>query len=282
MQLYGEKPVRQPPPPQSRTTCYMLVGIIFLLLLVVGGLLGVLGSKGLLSFGSGSEADETSTDPATVTQKETVTAPATSGGGGGGGTSSAEAGGQTSGEGGGSRTAAATSDRDHTGSEPTKTANVSAYSSVLSHLSKADCPNSQTSGSAPSSTGGSSTTVPSGATELSISFSSYTSSDSVDTFLEAQGLLISDYPVGSTPYAHDFVAANVDIVDGILQLKVLGGTKEGGSVSSSEVGTGERKFGDDPAKLWLTSLTSTAVDNILFGQITTRAKSTSVPGVCHG
>ncbi|ORY50677.1 concanavalin A-like lectin/glucanase domain-containing protein, partial [Leucosporidium creatinivorum] len=101
-----------------------------------------------------------------------------------------------------------------------------------------------------------------GATELSISFSSYTSSDSVASFLEAQGLAISNYDVGSTPYIHNFDAANVDIVDGVLNLMVLGGTKEGGSVSSSEV--------------------ATVVDNILFGEITTRARATKVPGVCHG
>jgi hypothetical protein len=99
----------------------------------------------------------------------------------------------------------------------------------------------QATSSAPASTftGGSSTTVPSGATELSISFASYTSSDSVVSFLEAQGLAVSNYQVGSTPYVHDFVTSNVNIVDGILQLKVLGGTREGGSVSSSEVATGE-------------------------------------------
>lgn len=115
VQLYSEKPVRQPQP-QSKTAGYLLIGIIFLLLLVVGGLLGVLGSKGMLSFGSGSAADASAAAPATVTQKETVTASATSGGEGGGG--------KTSAEGGGSRTAAATSDREQTGSGPTKTVSV--------------------------------------------------------------------------------------------------------------------------------------------------------------
>ena len=70
---------------------------------------------------------------------------------------------------------------------------------------------------------------------LNIDFSTYSSSQTVTSFLNANSLYTSDYTVQSTPLAHAFTPDNVNIADGFLQLKVSGGAS--GTVPSAEVGT---------------------------------------------
>ncbi|GAA5892004.1 hypothetical protein JCM8208_002966 [Rhodotorula glutinis] len=121
---------------------------------------------------------------------------------------------------------------------------------------------------ASSSSPSSSTSTPSSGTlpalygeQLLIDFSTFSSSDTVKGFLDAAGLAISDWPVGFEPISVMMTPDNVDIVDGALSLKVTGqpGT---GEVQSAEVATVEQ--------------------GILYGKVTTRAKASPVPGVCHG
>ncbi|KPV77949.1 glycoside hydrolase family 16 protein [Rhodotorula graminis WP1] len=97
--------------------------------------------------------------------------------------------------------------------------------------------------------------------QLLIDFSTFSSTDTVTGFLEAAGLAISDWPVGFEPISVMMTPDNVDIVDGALSLKVTGQSGTG-EVQSAEVATVEQ--------------------GILYGKVTTRAKASPVPGVCHG
>ncbi|GAA6048122.1 hypothetical protein NBRC10513_003761 [Rhodotorula toruloides] len=97
--------------------------------------------------------------------------------------------------------------------------------------------------------------------QLLVDFSTYTPSSSVSSFLTSHALEISTDPIGSTPISHTFLASNVDIVDGALRLKVTGQSGRG-DIKSAEVSTKEK--------------------GILYGRVTTRAKASPVPGVCHG
>ncbi|KAI5476568.1 glycoside hydrolase family 16 protein [Pseudohyphozyma bogoriensis] len=95
---------------------------------------------------------------------------------------------------------------------------------------------------------------------LDIDFSTFTTGDSVAKFLSGYDIAVSDYTVGTTPNEHAFVPDNVAIVDGVLQLTVSGGAGSG-TVPSAEIATNFK---------------------VLYANITTRAKASSVPGVCHG
>ncbi|KIM45489.1 glycoside hydrolase family 16 protein [Hebeloma cylindrosporum] len=60
----------------------------------------------------------------------------------------------------------------------------------------------------------------------------------VRSFLSNYGITLSNYPVSSTPVAHDFLASNVAFGDGALNLKVNAFT--GSSVHSSEIITTDK------------------------------------------
>ncbi|GAA5999937.1 glycoside hydrolase family 16 protein [Rhodotorula paludigena] len=118
---------------------------------------------------------------------------------------------------------------------------------------------------APSSTSTPQSSSPSGnlpplvGEQLLVDFTTFSSSDTVESFLTSSGLTISDWPVEFTPIPVIMAPGNVDIVDGALRLKVTAGTEP---VVSAEVVTKEEK--------------------ILYGRVTMRAKASPVPGVCHG
>ncbi|TNY23766.1 concanavalin A-like lectin/glucanase domain-containing protein [Rhodotorula diobovata] len=97
--------------------------------------------------------------------------------------------------------------------------------------------------------------------QLFVDFSTFSSSDTVESFLSKAGLVISVWPVDFTPISVMMTPDNVDIVDGALRLKVTGQTGSG-QVQSAEVATAEQA--------------------ILYGKVTTRAKASPVAGVCHG
>ncbi|KZP17208.1 glycoside hydrolase family 16 protein [Athelia psychrophila] len=92
-------------------------------------------------------------------------------------------------------------------------------------------------------------------TAVNVDFTTYTSG-SVASFLSSAGLSISDYSTDSTPQAHTFVPGNVGISNGALTLLVSGGT-----TNSAEV-VFDKTF--------------------LYGNITTRAQISTVPGTCAG
>lgn len=92
-------------------------------------------------------------------------------------------------------------------------------------------------------------------TALDIDFSKYTSG-TVASFLSAAGISISDYSVASTPDAHAFVPGNVGISNGALTLKVSGGTTNSAEIALDQT--------------------------FLYGNVTTRARISSVPGTCAG
>lgn len=94
--------------------------------------------------------------------------------------------------------------------------------------------------------------------QLFVDFSTFSSSDTVESFLSKAGLVISVWPVDFTPISVMMTPDNVDIVDGALRLKVTGQTGSG-QVQSAEVATAEQA--------------------ILYGKVTTRAKASPVAGV---
>ncbi|BGP04260.1 hypothetical protein JCM10049v2_000058 [Rhodotorula toruloides] len=112
-----------------------------------------------------------------------------------------------------------------------------------------------------SSTSSSGNLPPLVGSQLLVDFSTFAPSSSVSSFLTSHNLEISTDPIGSTPISHTFLASNVDIVDGALRLKVTGQSGKG-DIKSAEVSTKEK--------------------GILYGRVTTRAKASPVPGVCHG
>ncbi|GJN91983.1 hypothetical protein Rhopal_005011-T1 [Rhodotorula paludigena] len=95
--------------------------------------------------------------------------------------------------------------------------------------------------------------------QLLVDFTTFSSSDTVESFLTSSGLTISDWPVEFTPIPVIMAPGNVDIVDGALRLKVTAGTEP---VVSAEVVTKQ--------------------EEILYGRVTTRAKASPVPGVWSG
>lgn len=98
-------------------------------------------------------------------------------------------------------------------------------------------------------------------TPIDIDFSTYSSgSGSVSSFLSSNGLYVSSYQVGSTPSTHTFTPDNVNIANGALQMTVTGGAASGSDIKSAEVGTTQ--------------------SSILYGNITTTAKISSVEGAC--
>ncbi|GAA5936192.1 hypothetical protein JCM10213_004707 [Rhodosporidiobolus nylandii] len=63
--------------------------------------------------------------------------------------------------------------------------------------------------------------VPAGTTVVDVDFSDFDGSSTVSSFLGKHGLMVSTYgEVASEPSVHSFVGENVDIVDGVLRLKV--------------------------------------------------------------
>ncbi|GAA5854127.1 hypothetical protein JCM9279_002841 [Rhodotorula babjevae] len=153
----------------------------------------------------------------------------------------------------------ASSQDDAADSSPTRSPSVSSPAATAD-----DAPKSKSSSSSPSS----STSTPSSGSlpalygeQLHVDFSTFSSSDTVDGFLQAAGLAASDWPVAFEPVSVMMTPDNVDIVDGALSLKVTGSSGMG-EVQSAEVATVEQ--------------------GILYGKVTTRAKASPVPGVCHG
>jgi hypothetical protein len=71
---------------------------------------------------------------------------------------------------------------------------------------------------------------------------------------------ISDDHIGGDPHPHTFVKENVRLGKEGIELVVSGGLK-GGVVMASEFAT---------------------LDEMMYGSITTTAKVSPVPGVCHG
>ena len=86
---------------------------------------------------------------------------------------------------------------------------------------------------------------------LSVDFSTFASSGlTVAQFLDQHSLYASAYNVPTNypsdptadPFPHIFKAENVDIQNGYLTLKVSGGTAQGASVPSAEVGTYDKNI----------------------------------------
>ncbi|BGP21185.1 glycoside hydrolase family 16 protein [Rhodotorula toruloides] len=120
-------------------------------------------------------------------------------------------------------------------------------------------PTGSSSPSNSSSSSGTGNLPPLVGSQLLVDFSTFTSGDT-PSFLTSHSLQISTDPIGSTPISHRFLASNVDIVDGAWRLKVTGQSGNG-DIKSAEVSTKEQ--------------------GILYGRVTTRAKASPVPGVCH-
>lgn len=74
-------------------------------------------------------------------------------------------------------------------------------------------------------------------------------------------LIISTYPIGSSPYTQLYTTSNVAIERGTLQLKVPGG-QTASPILGSEI--------------------STQVEDILYGSVRTTMKASTVAGTCHG
>ncbi|GAA6018694.1 hypothetical protein JCM10207_009015, partial [Rhodosporidiobolus poonsookiae] len=155
----------------------------------------------------------------------------------------------------GSAMSAATSAESSGSGGPSK-----GQSSPSSSSDDASAPNSSATATS-SSSSSSSSLAPLVGTSLLLDFTS-SPSPSLEVYLTSNGLIISVGQILSKPVTHSFVKANVDWADGALRLKVDG---------QSEGGTEDVKSGE--------LYTEKAV---LYGTVTTRAKGSPVPGVCHG
>ncbi|KIY67690.1 glycoside hydrolase family 16 protein [Cylindrobasidium torrendii FP15055 ss-10] len=78
-------------------------------------------------------------------------------------------------------------------------------------------------------------------------------------FYRQYGFSIDEYTVGSSPYAHDFVADNVQLGDGVLEMKVSGYTS--GNILSAQITSDEAS---------------------LYGSVRVTMKSSKTAGVCEG
>ena len=76
-----------------------------------------------------------------------------------------------------------------------------------------------------------------------------------------EDLVISTYPIGSSPYTQLYTTSNVAINDGTLQLKVPGG-QTASPILGAEI--------------------STKDDDILYASVRTTFKASTVAGTCHG
>ncbi|BGP36231.1 hypothetical protein JCM10449v2_000129 [Rhodotorula kratochvilovae] len=240
---------KQALPPQG-TLSPVLIGTIAVLVLCVAVLLVVIFRQRMSSSDASTGSAGASASAGTATTRHS-TAAATTGGGGdaeeprGGGPSKTKPAASASATGGGG---GHDEDEDEDADSPKPTRSNSAPSA---------------SSTAPSSGGGNSGSLPPLAGEqLLIDFSTFSSSSgTVEAFLNAAGLTVSDWQVDFTPIPAVMSPANVDIVDGALQLKVTGQSGTG-PVQSAEVVAAE--------------------ENILYGKVTTRAKASPTKGVCHG
>ncbi|GAA5995075.1 hypothetical protein JCM5350_003995 [Sporobolomyces pararoseus] len=149
---------------------------------------------------------------------------------------------------------------DTTGSEkprPTKPQAGSSPSSTKAASSSTNNPSPTGGSSSPSSS-----LAPLYGEDLNLDFTSLTSNDQLEPYLDENRIRISTYGTVRTigPILHGFYRENVDWVDGSLRLLVRGQTGDG-EVSSGEFET---------------------QDKMLYGRVTTRMKASPVPGVCHG
>ncbi|KAI0692981.1 concanavalin A-like lectin/glucanase [Cerioporus squamosus] len=102
-------------------------------------------------------------------------------------------------------------------------------------------------------------------TTLSVDFGTFNSSGlTVANFLKQNNLSMSTYTINKTtdPYGRAFKADNLDMQDGYLTMKVVGGIPADGNVPSAGI--------------------RTADNNILYGIFNTTAITSPVAGVCHG
>lgn len=94
---------------------------------------------------------------------------------------------------------------------------------------------------------------------------SFTHSQTFDfstlTSFPTNDLVISTYPIGSSPYTQLYTTANVAVSSGSLQLKVPGG-QTASPILGAEVSTHD--------------------DDILYGSVRTMIKASTVAGTCHG
>ena len=74
-------------------------------------------------------------------------------------------------------------------------------------------------------------------------------------------LVISTYPIGSSPYTQLYTTSNVAVTSESLQLKVPGG-QTASPILGAEISTHD--------------------DDILYGSVRTILKASTVPGTCHG
>ncbi|ORY90234.1 concanavalin A-like lectin/glucanase domain-containing protein [Leucosporidium creatinivorum] len=146
------------------------------------------------------------------------------------------------------------------GAGSTTSHKASTTSKAVATGSKVKASASQTTSSAPAAITSAILKVPEGANVIKVDFGDYTSGTTSD-FLAKYNLHISAYSVASEPITHTFVPANVGIKDGKLELTVSS-AGSASDVKSAEI--------------------FTEVDNMLFLNITTRAKIGKSKGVCSG
>ncbi|GAA6011725.1 hypothetical protein JCM11491_000730 [Sporobolomyces phaffii] len=97
-------------------------------------------------------------------------------------------------------------------------------------------------------------------TTLKLDFTTLASSDELERYLADNGFSIATEFIETEPITHTFKKENIDWSDGALRM-IVRGQKGSGDISSSEFRTDQ---------------------SFLYGRVTTRAKSSPVPGVCHG
>ncbi|GAA5834927.1 hypothetical protein JCM3766R1_002042 [Sporobolomyces carnicolor] len=95
---------------------------------------------------------------------------------------------------------------------------------------------------------------------LSLDFSTVTSTEELYDYMTANGLEITEDFIATKPITHTFYKENIDFGEGALRMRVKGQSGEE-DISSSEFQT---------------------TSAFLYGSVTTRAKASPVPGVCHG
>ncbi|KAF5328704.1 hypothetical protein D9619_011712 [Psilocybe cf. subviscida] len=98
-------------------------------------------------------------------------------------------------------------------------------------------------------------------THTLLDFSTQKAGGNAASFLSSHGIMISDYPVGSTPVAHDFSPSAVSFGQGALNLKVSAYVSSQGSVHGAEIVTNSE---------------------FLYGSMRTVMKSSAVPGIVEG
>ncbi|GAA5949888.1 hypothetical protein JCM3765_007725 [Sporobolomyces pararoseus] len=254
--------------PSSSSKLWITGAVVVVVLAVIGATAFVLTRDGGSSLTSSSEAASVSASPAT---KELALTPSSFSVGGKGGVG--EEAGNREGNEGNRRGDEVGDEEEEEGEEgdcqdcadsrssdrprPTKSQDGSSPSNTKSA-------SSSTKNSSP--TGGSSSPssslAPLYGENLNLDFTSLTSSDELEPYLEENRVRISTYGAVRTigPILHGFYRENVDWVDGSLRLLVKGQTGDG-EVSSGEFET---------------------MDKMLYGRVTTRMKASPVPGVCHG